>query len=80
MNLLFETYLFFPFLGKNAVYLLTSQNLERIEKKIAPLESRIAFCQLFIVRVKKVSARGTSRMFFALHTGVSPPICSYYKL
>ena len=28
----------------------------------------------------KESLRGTSKMFFALYTGVSPPICSHYKL
>ena len=45
--------LFFPFLGKNAVYLLTCL-FRKDGKKIAPSESRIAFCRLFIVRVKKV--------------------------
>ena len=44
---------FFPFLGKNAVYLLTCL-FRKDGKKIAPSESRIAFCRLFIVRVKKV--------------------------
>ena len=51
--------LFFPFFGKLkllsiAVYLLTCQYFRRMEKRFAPEESRIAFCQLFIVRVKKV--------------------------
>ena len=41
------------FLSPDAVYLLTSQYLERMEK-IVPWESRIAFFKLFIVRVKKV--------------------------
>ena len=51
-------------------------------KKFVPSEIRIAFCRLFIVGVKKVcyeqkeSARETSRNY----TGVSLPICFYYKL
>ena len=45
--------LFCPFFGKNAVYLLTCQHFE-MEKKFVPSESRIAFCRLFIVRVKRV--------------------------
>ena len=72
--------LFFPIFGKNAVYLLTCQYLERMGKKIVPSESRITFCRLFIIRVKKVNLRGTSRMFFALYSGVSSPIYSYYNL
>ena len=52
-------------------------------KKFVLSETRIAFYQLFIVRVKMLcyeSPRGTSRMFFSLYTGVAPAICSYYKL
>ena len=37
-----------------AVYLLTSQYFGRMEKRFFSSESRIAFCQLFIVRVKMV--------------------------
>ena len=61
-------------------WLVKIMDKQNDEKKILPSECRIAFCRLSIVRVKKVSLRGTSRMFFALYTGVSPPICSYYKL
>ena len=50
---------YFPFLGKLnllniAVYLPTCQYFGRMEKKFVPSESRIAFCRLFIVRVKMV--------------------------
>ena len=38
----------------STVYLLTCQYFERMEKKILPSDSRIAFCRLFIVRVKKI--------------------------
>ena len=82
--------LFFPFFGKlnslnSVVYLLTCRYFGTMEKKFVPSESRVAFCRLFIVRVKKVcyekeSPRVTSRMFFTLYTGVSPPICSYCSL
>ena len=52
-----STYLF-HFFGKlnslkSAMYLLTCQYFG-MEKKIVLSESRIAFCRLFIVRVKKV--------------------------
>ena len=51
--------LFFFFFGKLnllniAVYLLTFQYFGRMEKKFVPQESRIEFCRLFIVQVKKV--------------------------
>ena len=72
--------LFFPFFGKKCCVLTDLSIFGEDGKKIVPLESRIAFCQLFIVRVKEDSPRGTSGMFFALCTGVSPPTCSYYKL
>ena len=67
------------------MYLLTCQYFERMEKKILPTESRIAFCRLFIVRVNKVCYERKVRgeilgCFFALYTGVSPPKCSHYKL
>ena len=49
---------FFFYFGKlnslnSAVYLLTCQYF-RMQKTIVPSESRIAFCWLFILRVKKV--------------------------
>ena len=79
-----STYLF-HFFGKlnslkSAMYLLTCQYFG-MEKKIVLSESRVAFCRLFIVWIKKgmlwkESLRGTSRMFFSLYTGVSLPICT----
>ena len=51
--------LFFPFFGKlnslnSVVYLVTCRYFETMEEKFVPSESRVAFCRLFIVRVKKV--------------------------
>ena len=69
---------FFLFFGKLnslniAVYLLTCQYFGMMEKKFVSWESTIAFCQLFIVQVKKLlweeSLTGTSRKLFSLYTG-----------
>ena len=46
--------LFFLFSGKKRCVLTDLSIFGEDGKKIVPSESRIAFCQLFIVRVKKV--------------------------
>ena len=53
----------------------------RFSKKFALSESRIAFCRLYIVRVKKVFyERKVGGVFFSLCTAAALPICFYYKL
>ena len=75
--------LFFPFFGElNSLCVLTDLSIfQEDEKKVVRSESRIAFCRLFIVWVKKVCWERKVRVellgwFFALYTGVSPSICS----
>ena len=53
--------LFFPFLGEKCCLLTDLSIFGKDGEKIVPSESRIAFCWLFIVRVKKVCYERTVR-------------------